>query len=86
MSKQRQARAASALVAPVRAPFDQRGAEVGAVNGAGLRFGSAVLGRRPIQAVEVQGVHPVVAEHADGGPSPRACAGTAAYRVFADAA
>ena len=42
MAKQRQARAASALVAPVRAPFDQHGAEVGAVNGAGLRFGSAV--------------------------------------------
>ena len=42
MSKQRQARAASALVAPVRVAFDQHGAEVGAVNGAGLRFGSAV--------------------------------------------
>ena len=42
MSKQRQARAASALVVPVRATFDQHSAEVGAVNGAGLRFGSAV--------------------------------------------
>ena len=41
MSKQRQVRAASALVASEWVPFEQEGAAE-AVNGAGLRFGSAV--------------------------------------------
>ena len=41
MVKQRQARIAPTPVAPARVPFDRREGAEGAVNGAGLRFGSA---------------------------------------------